>query len=102
MKTIQAFVLSRLALATLVFLFSLFTLTFAKPVHAQECAQQDNLPVREAIDKINKCSIEKDIFDYKIFNLKWSSCRQWKTSSYSLCCSSSLRRTILCKSNPKI
>jgi len=69
MKTIQAFVLSRLALATLVFLFSLFTLTFAKPVHAQECAQQDNLPVREAIDKINKCSIEKDIFDDKIFNL---------------------------------
>jgi len=68
-------VISRLALVAVIFtfLFSLFTLTLARSVHAQAdpCAPASPgpYPAQEAIDKINKCAIKKDIFDDKVFNL---------------------------------
>jgi len=38
-------------------------------VHAAECDPGQNLPAKEAINQLNKCAIEKNIFDDKIFNL---------------------------------
>lgn len=56
------------------FLFSLLTLTLALPrqAHAQNCDPQpagERLTDQQAIDKINKCAIEKNVFDDKIFNI---------------------------------
>lgn len=50
------------------FLFSLFTLTLALPrqAHAQCNANPNNS--QEAINAFNRCAIETDIFDDKIFN----------------------------------
>ena len=65
-------VLRRLTLVVLLtFLFSLLTLTlFARPVHAQACTPSapGPQPAQEAINEFNKCAIEKNIFDDKIFN----------------------------------
>jgi len=54
----------------LAFLFSLFTLTltFAKPAHAATCQIPANATSQETINAFNKCAIEKNIFDDKIFN----------------------------------
>src|SRR3989344_2114077 len=63
--------LLRSIVIVLTILFSLFTLTLTTPasVYAQEC--EPGLPPTdaEAVDKINKCAIEKNVFDDKIFNL---------------------------------
>src|SRR3989344_6452806 len=65
---------SGVGLVILTFLFSLFTLTLALPrqAHAQECdapfEQGNPAPAQEAIDRLNKCAIEKNVFDDKIFN----------------------------------
>ena len=63
--------LLRSIVIVLTILFSLFTLTLTTPasVYAQEC--EPGLPPTdaEAIDKINKCAIEKNVFDDKVFNL---------------------------------
>src|SRR3990167_8313177 len=55
----------------LTFLFSLFTLTLTlapSDVNAQACDAQ-SFSTQETIDNLNKCAIEKDVFDDKIFNL---------------------------------
>lgn len=54
----------------LTFLFSLFTLTLilAPSARAQACGAQ-SFSTQETINNLNKCAIEKDIFDDKIFNL---------------------------------
>ena len=66
----KALVVGRLALVITLTLFTL-TLTFAPPVSAQgECAEippGDNYN-KEIIDQLNKCAIEKNIFDDKVFN----------------------------------
>ena len=54
-------------------LFSLFTLTLALPrqAHAQSCEpvpEGQRLTAQEAMDLFNKCAIEKNVFDDKIFN----------------------------------
>ena len=60
-------------LLTVIFLFSLFTLTLTlvspHTVHAQNCEPGTPPTDAEAIDKINKCAIERNVFDDKIFNL---------------------------------
>src|SRR3989344_6817909 len=67
MKKISLRVLACFGLS---FLFVLFTLALAtRPAYAGECDPDPTLTTREAIDKINKCAIEKDIFDDKIFNV---------------------------------
>jgi len=53
-----------LVLATLI-IGSFFVLT---NIHAQECDPDPTLQAGEAIDKMNKCAIEKNIFDDKLFN----------------------------------
>lgn len=54
----------------LLFLFTIHFSLFTSDVHAQgACAPQPGLTTKEAIDKINKCVIEKNTFDDKIFNL---------------------------------
>jgi len=70
MKSALALVFSRFALVALFFAFPLFTLTLALPrqAHAQACDAPAGSS-QEAIDQLNKCAIEKDIFDDKIFNL---------------------------------
>src|SRR3989344_4720166 len=66
---------SGVGLVILTFLFSLFTLALALPrqAHAQECdapfEQGNPAPAQEAIDRLNKCAIEKNVFDDKIFNV---------------------------------
>ncbi|OGD83907.1 hypothetical protein A2165_00260 [Candidatus Curtissbacteria bacterium RBG_13_40_7] len=56
--------------ATFLFLISC-SLSLVKTVHAAEdaCAPDPDLPVKEAINKLNKCAIQKDVFDDKLFNL---------------------------------
>jgi hypothetical protein len=60
-------------LSVLIVLTSYFILhsSYIGNVHAQAdaCTADPNLTVQEAIDKINKCAIQKDIFDDKVFNL---------------------------------
>lgn len=74
MKIIQklsALVRSHLALVA-IFLLFLVACCFllVKPVHAQsDCDPDPNLPAQQALDKLNKCAIEKNIFDDKIFNI---------------------------------
>ena len=65
-----SFSLRALIFCSLLFLVSCF-LFLANPVHAQAdaCTADPNLTTREAIDKINKCAIQKDIFDDKVFNI---------------------------------
>lgn len=60
----------RTALIAFFLALSLITFHFllAPSVHAQSCTG-GNINTKEAIDRINKCSIEKDIFDDKVFNL---------------------------------
>lgn len=71
--SLQALVSRRL---TLVVLLLLIFLTFifyllSSNVHAQSaCSEPDSpLSAKEAVDQLNRCSIEKDVFDDKIFNL---------------------------------
>ena len=79
---IKALVVRRWSLVAFIFLISLFPLKarlaeggtihlslFTNPVHAGECDADPDLTVQEAIDQINKCAIEKNVFDDKIFNL---------------------------------
>lgn len=71
MKNLFALVFSRFALVALFLAFSLFTLTLAlapSGANAQACDAQ-SFSSQETIDNLNKCAIEKDIFDDKIFNL---------------------------------
>src|SRR3990172_8662353 len=70
MKNIFALVFSRFAL---VVFFSLLLLVtgywlLVRQTHAAAC-DTPALSSQEAIDQLNKCAIEKDIFDDKIFNL---------------------------------
>src|SRR4030042_2105880 len=53
------------------FLFGLFILTLALPrqAHAQSACDQTAGNSQDTINQLNKCAIEKDIFDDKIFNL---------------------------------
>src|SRR4030042_1356718 len=55
----------------LTFLFALLTLTLALPrqAHAQACDTPGPMSAQQAIEMLNKCAIEKDIFDDKVFNL---------------------------------
>ena len=79
---IKALVVRRWSLVAFIFLISLFPLKarlaeggtihlslFTNPVHAGEYDPYPDLTVQEAIDQINKCAIEKNVFDDKIFNL---------------------------------
>ncbi len=75
---LKALVVSRLTLVALlvIFLFALFTLTLTltPPVHAQATtdpcapAAAGQYPAKEAIDELNKCAIQRNVFDDKIFN----------------------------------
>ena len=69
---IKALVVRRWSLIAFIFLISLITIhlsLFTNPIHAGECDADPDLTVQEAIDQINKCAIEKNVFDDKIFNL---------------------------------
>src|SRR4030042_3407346 len=68
-KPIVNFQLSIVLILT--FLFALLTLTLALPrqAHAQSACDAQSFSTQETIDNLNKCAIEKDIFDDKIFNL---------------------------------
>ncbi len=61
----------RILLSILFFLLSTVycLLSTAKPVHAQACTTPITTAVGDTINQINKCAIEKTIFDDKIFNL---------------------------------
>lgn len=59
-------------LLTVLVIFSLFTLTLAGNVHAADACTPSTPgehPAKEAIDELNKCAIQKDIFDDKVFNI---------------------------------
>lgn len=66
----------RLTLIAIALLFSLLFFIFSiGGVHAQTTGNCDPVPTgqrltdQEAVDKINKCAIEKNVFDDKIFNI---------------------------------
>ncbi len=61
----------RWSLVAFIFLISsLITVHLSlSSVHAQECDADAQLTTQDAIDQINKCAIEKNVFDDKIFNL---------------------------------
>src|SRR3972149_3157925 len=65
--TLNAKRLTLLAL-TLLFLVSYF-LFLARPSQAGECDVTGGLTAQEAVNAFNKCAIEKNVFDDKIFNL---------------------------------
>ena len=69
---IKALVVRRWSLVAFIFLISLLTIhysLFTNSVHARECDVDANISAQEAVDQINKCAIEKNVFDDKIFNL---------------------------------
>ena len=74
MKNILALVFSRFTLVAFVFSL-LFVLTsyfilhtsYFGTAHAQACTAQ-SFSTQETINNLNKCAIEKDVFDDKIFN----------------------------------
>src|SRR3989338_4413336 len=54
-----------------IFILLLFTIhysLFTKEAHAKTCQVPDNATSQETINAFNKCAIEKNIFDDKIFN----------------------------------
>src|SRR3989344_7327961 len=59
----------RLTTIAFFFTFSIFLFQFSmKNVHAQDCTIPANATSQETINAFNKCAIEKNIFDDKIFN----------------------------------
>ena len=69
--SLRTLVVSRLSLIILAsLLLSLFTIhysLFTKEVHAQEdaCNIEGDLSAEEAVNALNKCAIQKNIFDDK-------------------------------------
>ena len=53
----------------LLLLATSYLLLANNPVHAGECNVDTRISAKEAVDQINKCAIEKNVFDDKIFNL---------------------------------
>ena len=51
------------------FIFYFLFFIFSGAVHAGECDVTGDLTAQEAINTLNKCAIEKNVFDDKIFNI---------------------------------